>query len=163
MDRHLQVYFLCSCWLTRPAFFAAFLGPVGAILILNFIAFALVIRSLRSLAAKNLTKTSNGNTTSQLRRAVSVVVLLGLTWSFALFQIDKAAIVFSFLFTICNSLQGLFVFVFYCALKKDVQQAWAKACLCFTDTSQASLSKSTSKGKGFICYLVLHFIIFHVH
>lgn len=124
-------------------FYAAFLAPVGIIIILNFIAFVLVMKQICGVSAKILTKSDRSKTTSRLRGAVSVVILLGLTWIFAIFAADGAGIVFTYLFAIFNSLQGLFIFIFYCLLKKDAKRAWiAKCCPRFSDKDS-----QTSRGK----------------
>ncbi|GFS00562.1 adhesion G-protein coupled receptor G4 [Elysia marginata] len=45
------------CWLRNPAFYAAFVGPVCLILLVNCIAFVLVIRQLSNMASSKLNKT----------------------------------------------------------------------------------------------------------
>ncbi|KAK7493613.1 hypothetical protein BaRGS_00015125, partial [Batillaria attramentaria] len=92
------------CWLTGTAFYAAFVGPVCLILLLNLVSFVLVLRVILGL-------TDNKQETSQaaqkLRRAIGVVVLLGLTWVFGLLSIeDTSQVVFNYLFAVFNSLQN---------------------------------------------------------
>ena len=41
------------------------------------------------------------------------MILLGLTWTFGLLTIDDAKVTFQYLFCISNTLQGLFVFIFF--------------------------------------------------
>lgn len=77
--------------------------------------------------------------------AVSIIILLGLTWVFAFFTISEAAIVFHYLFAIFNSLQGLWIFIFYCFLKHDVQNMWMKCLPCCPSPKE---STSSSKGKN---------------
>ena len=45
-----------------------------------------------------------------------ILVTLGLTWLFGAVAIGDAKLVFQYLFTIFNSMQGLLVFIFYCVL-----------------------------------------------
>ncbi|XP_062597425.1 adhesion G-protein coupled receptor G2-like isoform X2 [Saccostrea cucullata] len=130
------------CWLNPIPFYAAFLAPVAIIMIINFIVFAMVLRQLLGAATKNLNKTDSTKTSSRLRGAVTLVIMLGLTWVFAILAIDGGAPVFQYLFTIFNSLQGLFIFVFHCLLKTDAQKAWKRAC-CAGDKDKDS---KTSKG-----------------
>ena len=52
-----------------------------------------------------------------------LVVLLGLTWSFGLFYISEHTVVMAYLFTIMNSLQGLFIFIFHCAMNEKVKRS----------------------------------------
>ena len=55
-----------------------------------------------------------------IQGALALEVLLGLTWVFGYFYISAEALPLAYLFTICNSLQGLFIFVFHCILNKKV-------------------------------------------
>lgn len=130
------------CWLNPVPFYAAFLAPVAIIIIINFIVFFMVLRQLWGASTKNLNKTDSTKTSSRLRGAVTLVIMLGLTWVFAILAIDGGAPVFQYLFTVFNSLQGLFIFVFHCLLKTDAQKAWKKAC-CGGEKEKDS---KTSKG-----------------
>ena len=56
-----------------------------------------------------------------LKGSAVLLSLLGLTWIFGLFVFNRETIVFKFFFTICNSLQGLMIFVFHVLLKKKVK------------------------------------------
>ncbi|XP_046549121.1 adhesion G-protein coupled receptor G2-like isoform X2 [Haliotis rubra] len=84
---------------------------------------------------------------TQLRGAVGVVILLGLTWVFAVFAIDRASIVFYYLFAITNSLQGLFIFIFYCIFKKDALTAWRRKLPCCETMDEKSGERSSSKAR----------------
>ncbi|XP_006816227.1 bridge-like lipid transfer protein family member 3B [Saccoglossus kowalevskii] len=64
---------------------------------------------------------------AQLRGSVSLFVLLGITWALAILAISEAGLVVNYLFAIANSLQGLIIFIFFCALRKDVQKEWRDA------------------------------------
>ena len=115
----------------KLVFYFAFLVPLIVILITNFFAFCLVVHKLRSvMLRKKVTRAETQSAATQLRGAVSVLVLLGLTWCFGFFTIGGAHVVFSYLFVIFNTLQGLFIFVFYCVWKRDVQIAWMTALPC---------------------------------
>ncbi|XP_067675291.1 adhesion G-protein coupled receptor G6-like isoform X2 [Haliotis asinina] len=133
------------CWIRNPAFYAAFLAPVAVILLINFAAFGLVLRQILGLSSKKLNKSDNTSTMTQLRGAVGVVILLGLTWVFAVFAIDRASTVFYYLFAITNSLQGLFIFIFYCIFKKDALTAWRRKLPCCETIDEKSGERSSSK------------------
>ena len=55
-----------------------------------------------------------------LKGASVLVVLLGLTWLFGLFYVDSELIFMAYIFTLLNSLQGLFIFVFHCLMSDKV-------------------------------------------
>uniref|UniRef100_A0A3B5K4V5 G-protein coupled receptors family 2 profile 2 domain-containing protein n=1 Tax=Takifugu rubripes TaxID=31033 RepID=A0A3B5K4V5_TAKRU len=64
-----------------------------------------------------------------LRTVASLTVLLGLTWITGFFSFGPGRVVLIYLFTIFNSLQGLFIFVFHCLMKENVRNQW-RAHLC---------------------------------
>ena len=55
-----------------------------------------------------------------IQGALALEVLLGLTWVFGYFYISEEALPVAYLFTIFNSLQGVFIFVFHCLMNKKV-------------------------------------------
>lgn len=133
------------CWLKDLAFYIAFVGPVGLILVINFLAFGLVLRQILGLAGRKLNKSDSFSVAQRLRGAVGVAILLGLTWIFALFAIDRASVVFYYLFAIFNSLQGLWIFVFYCLLKKEARSAWRRALPCCPALDKSVISNTRDK------------------
>ena len=50
-------------------------------------------------------------------------ILLGLTWGFGLAFVNERTVVFAYIFTILNSLQGTFIFVFHCIMNEKVMLA----------------------------------------
>lgn len=52
--------------------------------------------------------------------AIALLCLLGLTWAFGLMYVNESTLVMAYLFTIFNSLQGMFIFIFHCVLQKKV-------------------------------------------
>ncbi|XP_076445246.1 uncharacterized protein LOC143283086 isoform X3 [Babylonia areolata] len=131
------------CWLKGLSFYIAFLAPVCLILLLNFVAFGLVVRQIVGMGERKLHKSDSFSVGQQLRGAVGVAILLGLTWVFALFAIDRASVVFYYLFAIFNSLQGLWIFVFYCLLKKEARSAWKRALPCCPTLDDKSIMSNT--------------------
>lgn len=70
---------------------------------------------------------NNGSTSltpAQVRGALTVMFLLGITWVFGPLAIGKATVVFSYLFCICNSLQGCLIFIFRCLFNPEARLAW---------------------------------------
>ncbi|XP_070567739.1 adhesion G-protein coupled receptor G6-like [Ptychodera flava] len=114
------------CWLSQYAFYGAFLVPFGIVLIYNSVIFCLVIHQICGLNSRAMTKSERFSIQAQLKAAIGLMALLGLTWTFAIFAISEASLVFMYLFAIFNSLQGLFIFVFHCALKTDIQNGWKR-------------------------------------
>ncbi|XP_063843506.1 adhesion G protein-coupled receptor L2-like isoform X7 [Scylla paramamosain] len=168
------------CWLRTDNYFIfAFVGPVIAVIIANsvFLSMSLFIMCRHanlssSLKNKEHTKLASvrGRQENALfarikshvtwvRGAVVLMVLLGLTWTFGLLYLNQASMVMAYIFTIFNSLQGLFIFIFHCVqndkVKKELRRAgrrhpWLRACLCAAaDRTQASKdTRSSSHNVG---------------
>ncbi|XP_021379001.1 adhesion G protein-coupled receptor L2-like isoform X2 [Mizuhopecten yessoensis] len=93
-----------------------------------------------------------------LKGAAVLVVLLGLTWVFGILYINKETVVMAYVFTVLNSLQGLFIFIFHCLLNEKVKKeykklayrsTWLPSCLrdmCIGYSSSSSHNTSSSSG-----------------
>ncbi|XP_078619583.1 uncharacterized protein LOC144886735 isoform X1 [Branchiostoma floridae x Branchiostoma japonicum] len=141
------------CWLSRYAFLGAFLAPALFIIIVNFIIFTMVIRTIVGLEdQKKLKKSTKTDTATKLKGAVGLSILLGLTWALAIFAIREANVVINYLFAIFNSLQGLFIFIFHCVMKKDVQNNWRRMIPCCPNPPPGSTVyvKTASKRKQMV-------------
>ena len=56
-----------------------------------------------------------------VKATLILLPLLGVTWVFGFLSLGSpATLVFTYLFTICNTLQGTFFFIFHCLLNPDV-------------------------------------------
>ena len=120
------------CRLQGFVFQVAFLAPVVLILLLNFIAFGLILHSLLT-SGTNVTSDRKTSGITQARRGIAILVVLGLTWVFGVLAIKDAKLVFQYLFCIFNSLQGLLVFLFHCVLSRDTRQKWKRLFLTRTN------------------------------
>ena len=142
----------CSCFIGETAvFFGAFLGPIIAILLFNVAIFFIVIFVLIRHTMGKISHKGNKvdkKTAFHLLIGISgVMSLLGLTWLFGAFTIADASFAFQLLFTIFNTLQGFFIFFFFCVLNKDAREAWVELLSCCwykAGKFQLSHPKSTS-------------------
>jgi hypothetical protein len=48
-----------------------------------------------------------------VKGSIIILPLLGLTWVFGLLIVNEAALVFAWIFTVLNTLQGLFIFLLH--------------------------------------------------
>ena len=55
-----------------------------------------------------------------IRRSAMLLPVLGVTWSFGLLTFVSSTVVFYYVFTILNSLQGFFIFINFCILDDTV-------------------------------------------
>nr|XP_023500956.1 adhesion G protein-coupled receptor E2-like [Equus caballus] len=59
-------------------------------------------------------------------KATAQLFILGCTWCLGILQVRPAAHVMAHLFTIINSLQGVFIFLVYCLLSQQVRKQYGK-------------------------------------
>ena len=64
---------------------------------------------------------------AKVRIAVSCSILMGLTWLIGLLAVENLKFTMQVLFCVLNSLQGFFIFIFYCARDNDVRKEWRRA------------------------------------
>uniref|UniRef100_A0A0R3S2V2 Adhesion G protein-coupled receptor L3 n=1 Tax=Elaeophora elaphi TaxID=1147741 RepID=A0A0R3S2V2_9BILA len=123
------------CWLRSDNYFIlAFVGPVAIILLCNtvFLVMTLFIvcsHSSIGYAPCKQDRDALKNVRNWLKGSVALVIILGLTWTFGFLWIDEQSIIMAYAFTIMNSLQGLFIFLFHVVfndrLRKDYRK-WVK-------------------------------------
>lgn len=119
---------LCSCFLSHVgAFWGAFLAPIFAIILFNAVLFACIIVVLvRHVRSRTLRTAGHVNYKDIVHTAFSMfglMCLFGLTWLFAVFTFSVPGLreTFQLLFTIFNSLQGAFIFLFICVFSSEVR------------------------------------------
>ena len=118
-------------------FYIAYLLPIIVIMLMNLVILALVSRSLMRDPA--LSKTNRMTKVTKVRITFGCSLVMGTTWIVGLFAVGVFTFTFQLIFCLLNSLQGLFIFIFYCAMSKDVRKEWAK----FLNVEQKSTSSNT--------------------
>ncbi|EDV22150.1 uncharacterized protein TRIADDRAFT_59350 [Trichoplax adhaerens] len=135
------------CWI-EPGnhLFLIFGIPVLVIIGMNLILMALITKSLIGIRAvanmSNLQKVR-----VSFRASVALVPLLGITWTLGFLSLNNTTLVFSYLFVILNSLQGVSLFYFHCYNYKGVKKfylSWFK--LSKFPTSSVKVSDTASRG-----------------
>ncbi|XP_022088082.1 uncharacterized protein LOC110977874 isoform X2 [Acanthaster planci] len=108
------------------AFYVGQLLIIGLVFLFNLVVFALVFRKLTCVAGRVKGSPGESNrdmVARRLKAMVSVAVLLGLTWVFGLLSVwGTVSFAFQVLFCICNSLQGLFVFLLFVVRQEKVSE-----------------------------------------
>ncbi|RUS82142.1 hypothetical protein EGW08_010116, partial [Elysia chlorotica] len=100
------------------------LAPGCLIVLLNTVVFIIVARVILKPKFQSKKEASSSVTIAQVRGAFMVMILLGVTWLFGPLAVEDARLVFSYIFCICNSLQGCLIFFFRCLLNPEAQLAW---------------------------------------
>uniref|UniRef100_A0A8C6KPP6 Adhesion G protein-coupled receptor L3 n=1 Tax=Nothobranchius furzeri TaxID=105023 RepID=A0A8C6KPP6_NOTFU len=153
------------CWLRLDTYFIwSFIGPATLIIMLNVIFLGIALYKMFHHTA--ILKPDSGcldninyqdyepKIKSWVIGAIALLCLLGLTWAFGLMYVNESTVVMAYLFTIFNSLQGMFIFIFHCVLQKKVRKEYGK---CFrthccsgksVDSSNGSVKGTASRAPG---------------
>ncbi|XP_073673035.1 adhesion G-protein coupled receptor G6 isoform X2 [Garra rufa] len=119
------------CWIhSQVVFYVTCVGYFSMIFLMNVAMFIVVMIQICGRNGKRSNRTLREEILRNLRSVVSLTFLLGMTWGFAFFAWGPVSLAFMYLFSIFNSLQGLFIFVFHCALKENVQKQWRRYLCC---------------------------------
>ncbi|XP_039454640.1 adhesion G-protein coupled receptor G6 isoform X2 [Oreochromis aureus] len=119
------------CWITNETvFYTTCVGYFCLVFLLNLAMFVVVMLQICGRNGKRSNRTLREEVLRNLRSAISLTFLLGMTWGFAFFAWGPVKLTFMYLFSIFNSLQGLFIFIFHCALKENVQKQWRRYLCC---------------------------------
>ncbi|CAL8297571.1 unnamed protein product [Arctogadus glacialis] len=144
-----------SCWLTHNSMlkgsFYSFIIPVGIIVFVNTLSMALVIVKLlnpvKGLGPGGRESRSGGHAIRILRSIIILTPVFGVTWlfGFASLVLDLAdglaASAVFYIFSVCNSFQGLFILLTVSVGEKMVRDALRKL---FFATRRPSSTKETS-------------------
>jgi len=133
------------CMINGIPFYVTYLAPILVIITANFIVMILTFRKVFEKSAA--TKKNQLDASKRLRIIVSCSVLMGVTWILGVFAIGELTFTFQLLFTIFNSLQGLFIFIFYCAMNKEAVVEWKRVFGIAASESSSSTGK-TSKASA---------------
>ncbi|XP_012961551.2 adhesion G-protein coupled receptor G7 [Anas platyrhynchos] len=94
----------------------SFLLPVALILLFNIIIFIKIIVSVIWKENKDLTRNKKDSFMGKITSTISVVVVLGITWTtgyFMLINQEETSLVFSYVFCILNATQGIQICILY--------------------------------------------------
>ncbi|XP_041457781.1 adhesion G-protein coupled receptor G6-like isoform X1 [Lytechinus variegatus] len=133
------------------------LVPLAILIVYDALIFTLVMRRLsRKVAGKQITKPKYLERLHRLQNALALTVLMGLTWGVGfLTSIKVANLAFQIIFIILNSLQGVYLFLFYCLRNPIARMHWRNL-LCprrmqqkeKTTTVVSNCSSSSGNRKG---------------
>ncbi|XP_009458981.1 PREDICTED: G-protein coupled receptor 126 [Nipponia nippon] len=119
------------CWIKNEVvFYVTCAGYFVIMFLMNVAMFIVVMVQICGRNGKRTNRSLKEEILRNLRSVVSLTFLLGMTWGFAFFAWGPLTLPFLYLFSIFNSLQGLFIFVFHCAMKENVQKQWRRHLCC---------------------------------
>ncbi|XP_064015799.1 adhesion G-protein coupled receptor G2-like [Pogoniulus pusillus] len=111
------------CWIQENAvFYTSVVAYVFLIFVTNTAMFIIVLIQIHSVKSRMQRRSAfwKQGFLQDLKSAFSLMFLLGLSWGFVFFAWGPVRIFFLYLFSIFNTLQGFFIFVFHCLLKDEV-------------------------------------------
>ena len=149
-------------------FFIGVLRPVCGILLFNLLCFVKVMCTIKRETPGNpTTTTDNSNNALRIKRkreakaAITCTILFGFTWLFGVLAVADLRLVFQILFALCNSLQGLCIFLLYTVNNSDVRKEIKKIALCRQKSSKKNFDSPlhpNDTGKGNFYYTALIYI-----
>nr|XP_015207050.1 PREDICTED: adhesion G-protein coupled receptor G4-like isoform X1 [Lepisosteus oculatus] len=139
------------CWVQSDvAFYVSVVAFFLLVLLCNVAVFVVVLLQIRNVKAKQPAG-CRGGLLHDLKSVASITFLLGLTWALAFLAWGPARVPLLYLFSIFNSLQGFFIFVFHCLMKDSVRKQWRIHLCCgrfrLATTSEWSQSGTKSREK----------------
>lgn len=113
------------CWLREDdGTLWAFIGPVAAVVAVNSLIFAVILKSIRTVGLKITERHRRQQTVKAVRASAMLLSIMGVTWIFGLLAVTGSkAMLYAFVFF--NVFQGAFIFVFHCLLDKNVRAVLA--------------------------------------
>ncbi|XP_059863836.1 adhesion G protein-coupled receptor E5 isoform X3 [Delphinus delphis] len=137
------------CWLDHAnGFLWSFLGPVTFIVLCNAVIFVITVWKLTQKFSEinpDIKKLKKARVLTVT--AIAQLFVLGCTWVFGLFLFDQRSWVLCYVFSVLNSLQGLFLFVLHCLLNKKVREEYRRWACMVTGNKYSEFATSTS-GSG---------------
>ncbi|NXC34602.1 AGRG2 protein, partial [Campylorhamphus procurvoides] len=134
------------CWIkNRIVFYVTAVGYFCLIFLINISMFIVVLIQLCRIKKKKQLGAQRKTSIQDLRSVAGLTFLLGITWGFAFFTVNE---VFTYLFTIFNTLQGFFIFIFYCVTKDNVRKQWRRYLCCgkFRLAENSDWSRTATNG-----------------
>ncbi|XP_027810953.2 adhesion G protein-coupled receptor E5 isoform X9 [Marmota flaviventris] len=134
------------CWLSKKhGFFWSFVGPLAFIILCNAVIFVITVWRLTQKFSEinpDLKKLRKARVLTVT--AIAQLFVLGCTWVFGLFLFEPYSTVLTYIFTILNCLQGLFLYVLLCLLNKKVREEYRKWACMVAGSKYSEFASSTT-------------------
>ncbi|XP_006993132.3 adhesion G protein-coupled receptor E5 isoform X3 [Peromyscus maniculatus bairdii] len=135
------------CWLNYRigGFLWSFVGPLAFIIFCNSAIFVITVWKLTTKFSEinpNMKKLRKARVLTIT--AIAQLMVLGCTWVFGLLLFDPDSTWLSYIFTLLNCLQGLFLFVMLCLLNKKVREEYRKWACMVAGNKYSEFSSSTA-------------------
>ncbi|XP_048048072.1 adhesion G-protein coupled receptor G2-like isoform X2 [Megalobrama amblycephala] len=125
------------CWITDP--FIHYIVNIGYYALVFIFTSGIFITICTRIVQTRRRRAADGKKKTfrkQLMMVLSLFLLFGLTWAVAFFSYGAMLIPSYYIFTVLNSFQGFFLFLYYYHIHKDIEG-------CFSDDPERSSSTTT--------------------
>ncbi|XP_066910546.1 adhesion G-protein coupled receptor G6-like [Clytia hemisphaerica] len=114
------------CIMKGGIFIYSTIIPIACIILFNLIVFIMVMRKVHGhfKTRASFQQKEDKQIWKRAKAIMICMVLLGLTWIFGFMAVGDLHAPLQWLFCITNTLQGVFVFVFYVLFNDEVRKAW---------------------------------------
>ncbi|KAM4887985.1 adhesion G protein-coupled receptor E5 [Thomomys bottae] len=138
------------CWLSlEQGFLWSFVGPLAFVILCNAVIFVITVWRLTQKFSEinpDLKRLQRARVLTVT--AVAQLFVLGVTWVFGLFLFDPHSVALSYVFTLLNCLQGLFLFLLLCLLNKKVREEYRRWASAMVGGKYSEFSSSHSSSTG---------------
>ena len=124
----LYFLFFDSCMVSGIPFYVAYLAPILLTICCNLIILGFVLKTF--MKKSSVRKDKNMEGIAKVRIAAGCSIIMGITWIIGLFAVADLKFAVQVLFCVFNSLQGFFIFIFYCVRNQDIRKKWLAYCSC---------------------------------
>ncbi|XP_019719701.1 adhesion G-protein coupled receptor G2 isoform X2 [Hippocampus comes] len=112
------------CWLQDDVtFYVSVVAYALLVYLFNIAVFVVVLIQIHHMRANSPAGARSG-LMHDFKGIATLTLLLGLTWTAGFFTWGPARVVMLYIFSLLNTLQGFFIFLFHCLLKENVRRQW---------------------------------------
>ena len=121
-------HFICSCFLNPGTHFIwAFILPMVIIILVNVGFLVMAAVTLWRHKKKRVGKMSTKDKLNWLKTSLSLVVIMGLTWILGVLIVEVEELLpLAYIYTIMVAFQGLWIFIIFVVLPKQVRDEYYK-------------------------------------
>ncbi|XP_055955105.1 adhesion G protein-coupled receptor L3 [Patella vulgata] len=113
------------CWLSiEGGLIWAFIAPALVVILVNVMIVVKIIHAMLTTRVM-ISKDTRDKAKAAVRSICVLLPVMGVSWGFGILAVNEEWILFDYIFTILNTLQGLFIFIFHCVLNKKVREGLA--------------------------------------
>ncbi|XP_011295976.1 adhesion G-protein coupled receptor G4 [Musca domestica] len=117
------------CYPSGIGFYLTVVLPISCLIILNVVILIYIFFKLRKSLTTYRHTIHRQQLRVQIRLSIFLFILLALSWIFGIISHLNDSLLFSFLFCLTSTFQGLMLFVYFVVVDKNDQFAWVRCCV----------------------------------